>query len=48
MKLDNERQRELLLEVISVATFHGKYAEEVAELIRALRQAEINCHNNNE
>jgi len=41
MKLDNEHQRMMLIEVINVATFPGKHAEEVADLLRALRGAEI-------
>ena len=41
MKLDTERQRAILIEMINVATFPGKHAEEVADLKRALSTAEL-------
>lgn len=41
MILDNERQREILTELIMISSFPGKHAEEVVDLIRAIREAKI-------
>jgi hypothetical protein len=41
MKLDNEEQRQILLQLIAAASVPGSAVEKVAELKRVIAQAEL-------
>lgn len=41
MKLDNENQRKMLIQLIAAATFQGAAVKEVAKLLHEVETAEI-------